>query len=85
MKSIVPGQGPDSGRQAGSGGFPGGAVVKNLPANAEDTRDMSPIPGSVRSLELEAGISLQYSCLGKIHAQRSLVSNSPWGHRVKHD
>ena len=29
--------------------FPGGAVVKNLPANAGDTRDMGSIPGSGRS------------------------------------
>ena len=27
-------------------GFPGGAVVKNLPANTGDTRDMGLIPGS---------------------------------------
>ena len=26
--------------------FPGGAAVKNLPANAGDTRDMGSIPGS---------------------------------------
>ena len=30
-------------------GFPGGAVVKNLPANAGDTRDAGSIPGSRRS------------------------------------
>ena len=29
--------------------FPGGTVVKNLPANAGDTRDMGSIPGSGRS------------------------------------
>ena len=28
--------------------FPGGAAVKNLPANAGDTRDMGSIPGSGR-------------------------------------
>ena len=27
-------------------GFPGGTVVKNLPANAGDPRDMGSIPGS---------------------------------------
>ena len=31
-------------------GFPGGTVVKNLPANAEDTRDAGSIPGLERSL-----------------------------------
>ena len=29
-------------------GFPGGAVVKNLPANAGDVRDSGSIPGSGR-------------------------------------
>ena len=31
-------------------GFPSGAVVKNLPANAGDSRDVGSIPGSGRSL-----------------------------------
>ena len=30
-------------------GFPSGSVVKNLPANAEDTGDVGSIPGSRRS------------------------------------
>ena len=30
-------------------GFPGGAVVKNLPGNAGDVRDLGSIPGSGRS------------------------------------
>ena len=34
-------------------GFPGGAEVKNPPANAGDTRDSGSIPGSGRSLEKE--------------------------------
>ena len=34
-------------------GFPGGAVVKNLPANAGDPRNAGLIPGSGRSLEKE--------------------------------
>ena len=44
-------------------GFPGGAVVKNLPANAEDAREASSIPGSGRSPEEGNGYPLQYSCL----------------------
>ena len=32
-----------------STGFPGGVVVKNLPANAGDTRHKGSIPGSRRS------------------------------------
>ena len=42
-------------------GFPGGSVVKNLPANAEDT---GLIPGLGRSLEEGNGNPVQYSCLG---------------------
>ena len=34
-------------------GFPGCTVVKNLPANAVDTRDMGLIPGLRRFLEKE--------------------------------
>ena len=41
-------------------GFPGGSVVKNLPAN--DRRDVSLIPGFGRSRGGH-GNSLQYSCL----------------------
>ena len=38
-------------------------VVKKLPANAEDLRDMRSIPGSGRSSEGGHGNPLQYSCL----------------------
>ena len=39
------------------------ALVKNPPANAGDTRDMSSIPGSRRAPGGGNGNSLQYSCL----------------------
>ena len=42
-------------------GFPGGAVVKNPPANAGD---VGSIPESRRSLGEGNGNPLQYSCLG---------------------
>ena len=45
---------------SGGGAFPGGSVVKNLPANA---RDMGLIPGLGRSLGGGHGNPLQYSCL----------------------
>ena len=45
----------------GTLGFPGGSVVKNLPANAGD---MGLIPGLGRSPEEGNGNQLQYSCLG---------------------
>ena len=44
-------------------GFPGGAVVKSLPANAGDARDAGWIPGSGGSLEGGNDNPLQYSCL----------------------
>ena len=34
-------------------GFQGGAVVKNLPASAEDIKDVGPIPGLEGPLEKE--------------------------------
>ena len=40
-----------------------GTGVKNPPANAGDTRDMSLIPGSGRSPRVENGEPPQYSCL----------------------
>ena len=44
-------------------GFPGGSVVKNPPANAEDARDSGSIPGMGRSPEAGNGNLLPYSCL----------------------
>ena len=44
-------------------GFPGGRVVKNLPANMRDPRDAGWIPGSGRSPREGNGNPLQYSCL----------------------
>ena len=42
-------------------GFPGGSVVKNLPANAGD---LGSTPGLRRSPEEGTGNPLKYSCLG---------------------
>ena len=44
-------------------GFPGGTVVKNMPANAGDARDVGSIPGSGRSPGEGNGNPLWYSCL----------------------
>ena len=57
------------------------AVIKILPANAGDARDVSSIPGSGRSLRLGNSNPLQYSCLEKSHGQGSLVDYSPWGYK----
>ena len=43
-------------------GFPGGTVVKSLPANSGDTRNTGFIPGSGRSV-VGNGNQLQDSCL----------------------
>ena len=45
-------------------GFPGGSMVKNLPASAEATEDAGSISGSGRSTGGGNGTPLQYSCLG---------------------
>ena len=43
--------------------FPGGTVVKNLPARAEDAGDVGLIPGLGRAPGEGNGYPLQYSCL----------------------
>ena len=45
-------------------GFPGGPVVKNLPANAGDTRHTDSITGSGISPGVGNGNPVQDSCLG---------------------
>ena len=64
-----------------SQGFPGGSVVKNLPANARDTGDVGSPSKSGRSRGEENGNPLQYFCLENPHGQRSLEGYSPWGRK----
>ena len=61
-------------------------LVKNLPANPGDIRDMVAILGLGRSRGGENGNPLLYSCLN-IQGKRSLEGCSPWGHkeRVGHE
>ena len=54
-------------------GFPGGSVVKNLPANAGDTGLM---PGLERSLEEEIATHSDIPAW-KSHGQKSVVGYSP--------
>ena len=56
-------------------GFPGGSVVKNLPAKAGDAGSIS---GLGRSLEKEMATHSSIFAW-KIHGQRSLMDYSPWG------
>ena len=55
------------------GTLPGGSVVKNPPANAEDTRDMGLILGSGRSPGEGNGNPFHYSCLD------NPVDRGAWG------
>ena len=57
--------------------FPGGAAVKNPPANAGDTRDVGSIPGSGRSPRVGNGNSAPVFLPEKFHGLR--------GHRVPYD
>ena len=54
-------------------------VLKNLPANAGDTRDEVLIPVLGRSPGVGNGNPFQYFLPGIFHGQRSLVGYSPWG------
>ena len=60
-------------------GFPGGAVVRNTPANVGEARDAGPIRESGRSPGEGNGNPLQYSCL------ENLMDRGAWqaiGHGV---
>ena len=58
-------------------GFPGGSMVKNLPASA---RDLGSIPMSGRSLRRKWQLTQVFSP-GKSHTQRSLAGYCPWDHK----
>ena len=62
-------------------------VVKNLPANTGDIKDIVLIPGLGRSPGEGNGNPLQYSCLESLHGQRSLVGyiQTMKLQRVRHD
>ena len=62
--------------------FPGGLVVKNLPANEGN---VDPIPGWERFLGKGNGNPLQHSCLGNPIDSRAWRLYSPWGHRESKD
>ena len=54
-------------------------VIKNLPANVRDLRDMGSIPGSGRCPGEGNGNPVQYFLPGKFHEQRSLAGYRWWG------
>ena len=59
-------------------GFPGGSVIKNLPANAGDAGS---IPGSGRSPQRRKWQPTPVLLPGESHGGRSLVGYSPWSHK----
>ena len=59
-------------------------MVKNLPANVGDVRDLGLIPGSERSSGEGNGNPLQYSCLENPMERVAWWANSPWNCRVEH-
>ena len=61
--------------------FTGGAVVKNLPADAGEARVMGLIPGSGRSPGKGNGTPLQYSCLENPMDGGTWLGYSPWCHK----
>ena len=65
--------------------FPGGSVVKNLPANAGDTEDVGSVPGWGRSPGGGNDNLLPVFLPGECDRQRSLAGYSPWGCGVEHD
>ena len=66
-------------------GFPGGAVVKNPPASAGDTRDPDSIPASGRSPGGGHGNPLQYSCLENPMDRVAWQAKSMGSQRVGHN
>ena len=62
-------------------GFLGAAVVKNLSANAEKTRDVCSIPGSGMSPLGGNGNPLQYSCLENPMDRGAWLSEVQGGHK----
>ena len=61
-------------------GFPGGSVVKNLPANEGVRGPSGSIPG-LRRAPGEGNGTHSIFLAWEIHGQRSLVGYSPWGHK----
>ena len=60
-------------------------MVKNPPANAEDTRDVGLISGLGRPPWRREWQPTSVFLSGKFLGQRSLVGYSPWSPRVRHD
>ena len=62
-------------------GLPSGAMVKNPPANAGDSKDMRLISRLGRFPGEGNGNLLQYSCLGNPMDRGAWQAYSHWGHK----
>ena len=62
-------------------GLPSVTVVNNLPANAQEARDVGLIPGSGRFPWRRKWQPTPVFLPGKFHGQRSLVGYNPRGHK----
>ena len=65
--------------------FPGGVTVKNLSANAGDTRDVSSIPGSGRNPGGGNSNTFQYCCLENSMDRGAWQATVHRAQRVRHD
>ena len=60
-------------------------MIKNLPANAGDPRDVGSIPGSERSLEQEMATYSSILSWKIPWIEEIGKATSPWGHKVAQD
>ena len=90
MYTLTPGSAKLSGPKekgmsnAGSMCFPGGAVIKNPPANAGDATEVGSIPGSGRSPGGGHGNPFQYSYLENPMDRGTLRATIQGWQRVRH-
>ena len=83
VKLLAPGH--TALQQAQSSLLFGKGVVKNLPANAGDIRDVGSVPGSGRSPGVGNDTPLQYSCLKNSMDRGAWQATFQGAERVGHD
>ena len=68
--------------QGGAQGFSGGSVVKNMPAKAAATGEVVKFDPWIRKIPWSRKWqSTPVFLAGNLHGQKSLVGQSPWGHK----
>ena len=66
-------------------GFPGGTMVRNLPANTGDSRDLRLIPGLGSSLGVGNDNPLEYSHLGNSMGKGAWQAQSMELQSIRHN